>query len=163
MGVGVSRELDEACARALGHKVIEWRVCATDPESGVWEELQDWAAENGQKEGDVIWTRPAERHPCYNWLDTDGPSKNGWTPEMVFDTDRSHYWNVVPFYSSDERAARLLEDYIAGQEQIVRGRYVWKLCAFIGTRQVDLSALEMFMLIRATPEQRARAFLEAIK
>lgn len=95
------------------HIPIEWRLCARDPECEEWEEYERYG---NTQEGEDVWGTPAEKHPCYNWLDTDEPKRHGWTAEQIAETDRNDRWKVVPFYSTDPRASRMVmrHSYMSG-------------------------------------------------
>ena len=70
-------------------------------------------------------------------------------------------WADVPAFSTDYEAARILEDEIERRGlQIEYAKAVMKLIYQQGFKNY---AEPQWLLIRATPEQKARAFLEAIK
>lgn len=69
-------------------------------------------------------------------------------------------WPCLAPYSSDIEAARLLEDEIERQGRQIG--YVMALMRMLNTRQMG-GMDEKWALIHATPQQRARAFLEAMK
>lgn len=102
------RTLDAKLHAAIFNIPIEWRLCATDPECGRWEDVQ-WHDEPHQ-EGDTLWgAHPIMRQPCYNWLDTNEPAQHGWTPEDIANNVyRTRYWRVIPHYSTDISAAWLI-------------------------------------------------------
>lgn len=86
----------------IGLRPIEWRLCYREPECGEWED-----AEAAQTLHENI-----ARHPCYNWLDTDEPKRAGWTDADIAETDRAHYWKVVPSYTLDYFEMRTILDAI---------------------------------------------------
>lgn len=95
------------------------------------------------------------------WIRTGSPEKEEW---------RNHeyaYVNELPAYSTDQAAARLLEDEIERQGLLVN--YITELGNIVldyTTLQNGAAlypALSVWDILRATPEQRARALLEVIK
>lgn len=69
--------------------------------------------------------------------------------------------NVLRAQEGDENAARALEEHI--EQQGLWKEYVTELVGQTTDSTVVVMEWAMWALIRATPEQRARAFLEAIK
>jgi len=66
---------------------------------------------------------------------------------------------ILPYFSSDLIAARLLEDEI--ERRGLQDEYIRVLLAIVAP---DRSTVGTFWLIlRATPSQRSRAFLKAVK
>lgn len=74
-------------------------------------------------------------------------------------TNRRHA--MIPHYSSDHAAARLLEDEIERRQ--IDARYTLVLGKMVAPDDEAWTNANVFLLLRATPEQRARAFLESIK
>lgn len=101
---GVSKKIDEVCAKALGWTDIRYM--------------------------------PEKRAP-YRW--------RGFNPKGVR--------QGLPTYSSDPAAVHLLEDEI--ERRGLQERYIYELERIIASR-------DHWEYIRATPEQRARAFLATI-
>lgn len=64
--------------------------------------------------------------------------------------------------STDIESARMLEDEI--ERRGLQEPYVYALGKIIGMRDINdwLEAEDWWRFLRATPEQRARAFLEAV-
>lgn len=88
----------------------------------------------------------------------------GLNPEMhhgsmlcFWDADE---WFIVPYYTEDDEVARQLEDEI--ERRGLQETYVEYLIARVIPTRSDWDAHSAWALIRATPEQRARAFLEAV-
>lgn len=150
------REKDHVLAEFLGY-TVEWRLCATDPECGAWEEIE-WHEEKHQ-EGDELWGHhPVVRQPCYNWLDTDGPAQKGWTTEAIATTDRGHYWKVVKPYSTDYNAFRDVEDEI--ERRGLAKFYIEALADVLDVtpqKLIEHGASCLWLFARATPEQRCEA------
>jgi hypothetical protein len=89
--MNAGRELDALiAARVFGLFPIEWRICEYSPDGCGLEEVEYF----GDRE-------KGERHPCYNWLDTDAPRANGWTEEDIATTERAARWKPVAFYSTE--------------------------------------------------------------
>lgn len=66
----------------------------------------------------------------------------------------------LPNYSTDPAAARLLEDEIARRG--LQERYIGWFYKHVCTDGMN-SRQEVFAILRATSEQKARAFLEAVR
>ena len=65
----------------------------------------------------------------------------------------------VPYYSTDHTAARLLEDDIEARG--LQQQYETALIEATGATYFDYGVVDVWPLIRATPEQRCRAYLKA--
>jgi hypothetical protein len=92
------------------------------------------------------------------------PTCDLWEPPAHLD-DGGGY-PPVPHFATDPVAARLLEDEIERRGWPMQWRYVSALWASVGCAGHNGEGpniwKEEWLLIRATPEQRVRAFLEAI-
>jgi hypothetical protein len=124
------RELDAACAQALG-----WHKGA----------------------GGAIIGGYGYQSPGY-WYDADGKR----CAPCVTDA----FANMYAFSpTSDHAAARLLEDEIARRDLI--DDYIEQLIAIVDVPDLELDVWpryeDLWTLARAAPEQKARAFLKAIK
>ncbi len=109
------REVDALLYEKLYNISISWRLCATDPDTGRWEDIQ-WH-EEAHKPGDVVWMHPAALQPCYNWLDTDEPKKLGWTDDDITrERPGDMRWKVVPFYRTQIADAWQVAGYFLSQE-----------------------------------------------
>lgn len=121
----MSRELDEACARAMGLKSDSGRcgVCG-------------WPLHDSIAEG------------C-----TPGYCSQRPPPAVR--------WDEPPPFSSNHAAARQLEDEI--ERRGLQDEYAYKLIIESSAYCEDRQTAFAWALLRATPEQRARAFLEAMR
>jgi hypothetical protein len=74
-------------------------------------------------------------------------------------------YSELPPFSTDPAAARQLEDEI--ERRGLQDAYIEVLVELCNTPDLNLDQwpkfIDIFALLRATPEQRARAFLEAVK
>jgi hypothetical protein len=125
------RELDAACARALGCRMV-WFDRLTDFD-GHWSQSGPFDDPSKCRHSAVAY-----------WQDAAGRSN------VTVD-------EFSP--STDPTAARELEDEI--ERRGLEDRYVQVLGAVVNANPYTDN--ESWALIRATPEQRARAFLEAVK
>ena len=74
----------------------------------------------------------------------------------------------LPGYSSNIMASRTMEDWIEKQEGSLWARYAQGLCSVFlqdgtGEDLPDFDESLWWMFVRATPEQRCRAFLAAME
>ena len=90
----------------------------------------------------------------------------GWEP---YRTDGVDYYKVSPTAmmlatefepSSDLESARLLEDEI--ERRGLQEKYLVVLHEVVGAKWIDYGVMDVWSIFRATPEQKARAFLAAI-
>lgn len=95
----MTRELDAKLHTALFKVPVEWRLCEYAPDCGNLEEMQDYIERN-EADGFHDQRECATLHPCYNWLDTDGPRENGWDLDSITEEDRRSRWHPVPEYSA---------------------------------------------------------------
>lgn len=77
-------------------------------------------------------------------------------------------WGDAPMFSADPEAAHLLEDEIERRD--LQRSYIVALLSGVGsdveyaaTHVWYADAADFWRMLRATPEQRARAFLEVVK
>jgi hypothetical protein len=68
---------------------------------------------------------------------------------------------VLRRYSTDPAAARSLEDEI--ERRSLQSEYVWALAELLFVADDEWGTAHVMKMIRATPEQKCRAFLEATK
>ena len=133
----MSRELDEQIARALGYETL-W----ADGGFGVTLYLHDSGAvresPNVTANCRVLGAR--------------------WEPLRVNGEVREYHVRCAPAWSDRHEDARMLEDEI--ERRALIDRYLAALDDAMGVSPYTDD--EVWSLIRATPEQRARAFLEAI-
>jgi hypothetical protein len=97
------------------------------------------------------------------WIRSGTPEfRDGkWITHEGWRDSNYSYINELPAYSTDPAAARLLEDEIEERGKI--NAYMTHLCRECGIRTFDrMDVADAYALIRATPEQRAQAFLKAI-
>ena len=134
----MSRELDEQIARALGYETL-W----ADGGFGVTLYLHDSGAvresPNVTANCRVLGAR--------------------WAPLRVNGEVREYHVRCAPAWSDRHEDARMLEDEI--ERRGLQKRYMDALASTTNAMPFD-NVLYPWSLIRATPEQRARAFLEAI-
>lgn len=90
-------------------------------------------------------------HDGKDWCGTDPSGTGGY-----YGTGRK----IVPHFSTDRAAAVVLENEI--QRRGLQERYVEALYPLVGAWQFGMSTAEQWLLIRATPEQKCKAFLEAV-
>lgn len=84
------------------------------------------------------------------------PSLDEYAPSYNDDHWNRRYWyGSVPRYSTDYDAARLLEDEI--ERQGLQEAYINALNTLLGWQREP-----SWDFLRATPEQRARAFLQVV-
>lgn len=105
----MTREIGAKLHAALFNVPIEWRLCE-ECESGL-EEVQ-WLIERNEADGFPEQRERATLHPCFNWLDTDGPKENGWDLDSITEEDRAYRWKPIPAYSEDIAAAWLVVEKI---------------------------------------------------
>lgn len=137
----MSRDLDAECARAFAPDVrIAWRLTEWDHTANRRVEIQSWY----------------ERHPN---ADRVGLQAEPCTVRQTRSTETPR-WDVVAAYSTDHAAARLLED--EAERRGLQWPYARALCGIVGGQRDALPGI-LWLFIRATPEQRARAFLEVLR
>jgi len=109
---------------------------------------------------------PDVENPNFGW---EKQSDGSWQGEDYHFGTRS--WIQLtwpPFYSTHWSAVREMEDWIAQQEGALWARYVQALCSVFlddGSFEdlADVDEAWGWQFIRATPEQRCRAFLLAME
>jgi hypothetical protein len=87
----------------------------------------------------------------------------GWTDYPLCLPNCVTYYGPPPV-STDHTAARLLEDEIERRGKV--SDYAGALAEMVGVGDdfwYDATGGDVWQIIRATPEQRARAFLEAVE
>ena len=133
----MSRELDEQIARALGYETL-W----ADGGFGVTLYLHDSGA---------VRESPNVTANCR-------VLEARWEPLRVNGEVREYHVRCAPAWSDRHEDARMLEDEI--ERRALIDRYLAALDDVLGVNPYTDD--EVWSLIRATPKQRARAFLEAI-
>ena len=142
----MSRELHEACAQALGYTTL-W---AEDSAFGPSLYLHDAGA---VRESESVTAN------CHLM-------GGRWERLRVNGEIGEYFVRLCPAFSANHEAARVLEDEIERRDR--RVGYITELGNIVLTYLADQNgsarypALSVWALIRATPEQRARAFLEAV-
>lgn len=101
----------------------------------------------------------------WRWVDEGGIRHLRWHDAPGFAAMEAggevYPTSLLLHYSGDAAAARLIEDEI--ERRGIGEAYIWYLAEVIGhPRHVAWSSLDMFALLRATPEQRCRAALRAV-
>jgi len=135
----VSRELDEQVARALGYETL-W----ADGGFGVTLYLHDSGA---VRESPNVTANCRVLGARWERLRIDGQVGE-------------YHVRYAPAWSERHEDARMLEDEI--ERRGLQEKYIYALMPTYHHFD-SASPHELFNLLRATPEQRARAFLEAIK
>lgn len=139
----MNKELDRQCATALGLEIIHesWPV-GVPPDGGTREAAL-------HEDDTSYWWR--ERGMIYKVRDPE----DDWKAELGL------WCDPVPLYSSDNVAARLLEDEI--EKRGLQERYAEAIDRIVPkTTTPNVWQTYLWDMIRATPEQKARAFLEAV-
>ena len=135
----MSRELDEQIARALGYETL-W----ADGGFGVTLYLHDSGAvresPNVTANCRVLGAR--------------------WEPLRVNGEVREYHVRCAPAWSDRHEDARMLEDEI--ERRGLQIEYSLAIARLLSFDMKEFSLDDAWLLLRATPEQRARAFLEAI-
>jgi len=90
------------------------------------------------------------------------PSLDEYAPGYSNDDmwNRRYWYGSVPHYSTDHAAVRLLEDEI--ERRGLWQQYLGTLLDILNSYDHP-SMVDIWAAIRATPEQRARAFLEVVR
>ncbi len=136
----MSRELDEQIARALGYETL-W----ADGGFGVTLYLHDSGAvresPNVTANCRVLGAR--------------------WEPLRVNGEVGEYHVRYAPAWSERHEDARMLEDEI--ERRGLQIEYSLAIARLLSFDMKEFSLDDAWLLLRATPEQRARAFLEAIK
>lgn len=96
----------------------------------------------------------------------------GWEYRPRFPGDTTGYWRALsgetiiseecPRFSTDTDAARLLEDAIERRGREAQAEYVFALAERLFTEDSEWGTSHVWKMIRATPEQKARAFLDVV-
>lgn len=96
----------------------------------------------------------------------------GWEYKPRFPGDTTGYWRASdgetvisedrPHFSTDPDAARLLEESIEWRGRETQAEYVFALADRLFTEDSEWGTSHVWKMIRATPEQKARAFLEVV-
>ena len=133
----MSRELDEQCARALGYWVYHY-------------------------------DKDHANNCYYQLLDQDLSPVELLSYRAELRKTETEAWADAPNFSSDSCAASILEDEI--ERRGLQSKYTTALVQIVAPETEKVTSHlyyadddDFWSLIRATPEQRARAFLEAIK
>lgn len=129
------RALDRQCARLLGHDLVFAPKAWTD---------EDWMCSDTPTEINVL---------AINVGGMPAPLGGG------------AFHMSIPHYSTDHDAARLLEDAVEKRGTVAITQYMdalWRIVCFGQHRQVAGERYE-WVFVRASPSQRARAFVEVMK
>lgn len=94
--------------------------------------------------------------PIY-FTDQDFTHGTGW---HVWNKQTSGY-DVLAYYTTDDSAARELEDEIERRGDAIQDDYIRALLAIVIPDGLSVQAF--WKLIRAKPDQRAQAFVETMK
>lgn len=138
----MSRELDEQIAHALGYATM-WA------DGGFGEALY-------LHDAGAVRTSPHITSNCRVLGAT-------WERLRVQGQVGEYFVRYAPAWSNNHQDARELEDEIERRGHVAQGRYAMFLVNIAVSRhELDLFQLH-WLVIRATPEQRARAFLAAIE
>lgn len=141
----MTRELDEACALALGWIWVQHSSKQTT--------MRGYQGDNPRWLADPEWIKGLGDDPSWVIIPADMDVRIGANVDL-------------PHYSTDPAAASELEDAI---ERRGKGAaYARALSTIIGMAYLDLEAdsdavnQELWRLLRAAPEQRAQAFLKVM-